>query len=424
MNLILKGAQVYIDGEFKKQDILISNGRIAAVCSCLYSRYAEIADCENKHIFPGLTDVHVHLREPGFIYKENIHTGSLAAAHGGYTTICPMPNLDPVPDSRDTLEIELELIRKTAVVNVIPFGSITKGEQGQELSDMEDMAAHTAGFSDDGRGVQSEEMMREAMLRSKQLGKVISAHCEDMSLVSDGGCINDGAYARAHGLPGISTESEWKQIERDLALAGETGCKYHVCHVSTARSVELIRKAKARGVDVTCETAPHYLVLSEDDLQDDGRFKMNPPLRSEDDRQALIEGIADGTIDMIATDHAPHSAEEKSRGLRNSLMGIVGLECSFPVLYSEFVRSGIISLERLVELMSVRPSQRFGFENGIRIGSLANLAVFDLNKRFMIDSDTFLSKGRSTPFDGRNVYGKCLLTIANGEIAFGEKSYE
>ena len=419
MNLILKGAHVYIDGEFKKQDILISNGRIAAVCSCLYSRYAEIVDCENKNIFPGFTDVHVHLREPGFIYKENIHTGSLAAAHGGYTTVCPMPNLDPVPDCRETLETELEIIRKTAVINVIPFGSITKGELGQELSDMDDMAPDVAGFSDDGRGVQSAGIMRDAMLGAKALGRVISAHCEDKSLVSEGGCINDGNYSRIHGLPGISAESEWKQVERDLNLAAETGCKYHVCHVSTAESVELIREAKARGVDVTCETAPHYLVLTEDDLRDDGRFKMNPPLRTEDDRQALIEGIADGTIDMIATDHAPHSAEEKSRGLRKSLMGIVGLECSFPVLYTEFVRSGIISLERLIELMSVAPSERFGLENAIRIGSLANLTVFDLNKRFMIDSDGFLSKGRSTPFDGRNVYGKCLRTIANGEIAFG-----
>ena len=302
-------------------------------------------------IVPGLCDVHVHFREPGFSYKETIASGSAAAAHGGYTAVCTMPNLDPVPDSAEHLQVQLDAIKCGAAIKVLPYGAITVGERGEKLADMEAMSDKVCAFSDDGKGVQNDEMMREAMTAAKRLGKIIAAHCEDNSLLF-GGYIHDGEYAKAHGHRGISSASEYKQIERDLRLAEETGCAYHVCHISTKESVELIRQAKARGVDVTCETAPHYLVLCDEDMQEDGRFKMNPPLRSLEDKQALIEGIKDGTIDMIATDHAPHSAEEKGRGLEKSLMGVVGLETAFPVLYTELVTKNIITLERLVELQA------------------------------------------------------------------------
>ena len=313
-------------------------------------------------VFPGFCDVHVHFREPGFSYKETIATGSAAAARGGYTAVCAMPNLDPVPDSGPTLAAEQAIIDRDGLIHVYPYGAITAGERGERLADMEGMGAAVA-FSDDGRGVQSEEMMRAAMVKAKSLGKLIAAHCEDNSLLH-GGYIHDGAYAAAHGHRGISAESEWRQIERDLRLAKETGCAYHVCHISTARSVALIRRAKAEGVDVTCETAPHYLTLDENDLAEDGRFKMNPPLRSRADRMALLEGVADGTIDMIATDHAPHSREEKARGLAGSAMGVVGLETAFPVLYTCLVRPGTISLDRLIELLAVNPRRRFSIPAG------------------------------------------------------------
>ncbi len=417
MDIILKGGQVYIDGEIKKQDILVSDGIIASVADCLCSETAQTIDCKNKYIFPGLADVHVHLREPGFSYKETIETGTKACAHGGYTLVCSMPNLKPTPDSFENLKIQLDAIEKDAVISVKPYGTITVGEMGETLSDMEDMAPYVAGFSDDGRGVQSEDMMRSAMLKAKSLGKMIVAHCEDNSLLY-GGYIHDGEYAKAHGHKGICSESEFGPIARDLELVRETGCSYHVCHISTKESVDIIRKAKAEGVDVTCETAPHYLVLSDKDLQEDARFKMNPPLRSEDDKTALVEGILDGTIDMIATDHAPHSAEEKSKGLKDSLMGVVGIETAFAVMYTNFVRNGIMTLEKLVEIMSVNPCMRFGFDNGIQEGKKANLTVFDLDRKYTVDPDNFLSKGRSTPFKGAELYAECVLTMADGRIAY------
>ena len=362
-------------------------------------------------IVPGLCDVHVHFREPGFSYKETIASGSAAAAHGGYTAVCTMPNLDPVPDSAEHLQVQLDAIDKSAVIEVIPYGAITVGEKGERLADMEAMSDKVCAFSDDGRGVQNDEMMREAMTAAKRLGKIIAAHCEDNSLLL-GGYIHDGEYARMHGHRGISSASEYKQIERDLRLAEETGCAYHVCHISTKESVELIRQAKARGVDVTCETAPHYLVLCDEDMQEDGRFKMNPPLRSREDKQALIEGIKDGTIDMIATDHAPHSAEEKGRGLEKSLMGVVGLETAFPVLYTELVKKNIITLERLVELMSFKPKERFGIDTN------NDFAVFDISEAYKIDPENFLSMGRATPFAGREVFGRCLLTVHNEKVVY------
>ncbi len=362
-------------------------------------------------IVPGLCDVHVHFREPGFSYKETIASGSAAAAHGGYTAVCTMPNLDPVPDSAEHLQVQLDAIERGAAIRVLPYGAITVGEKGEKLADMEAMSDKVCAFSDDGKGVQNDEMMREAMTAAKRLGKIIAAHCEDNSLLF-GGYIHDGEYARMHGHRGISSESEYKQIERDLRLAEETGCAYHVCHISTKESVELIRQAKAHGVNVTCETAPHYLVLCDEDMQEDGRFKMNPPLRSREDKKALIEGINDGTIDMIATDHAPHSAEEKGRGLEKSLMGIVGLETAFPVLYTELVTKNIITLDRLVELMSFKPKERFGIDTN------NDFAVFDISEAYKIDPEDFLSMGRATPFAGREVFGRCLLTVHNGKVVY------
>lgn len=362
-------------------------------------------------IVPGLCDVHVHFREPGFSYKETIVSGSAAAAHGGYTAVCTMPNLDPVPDSAEHLQVQLDAIKRGAAIKVLPYGAITVGEKGEKLADMEAMSDKVCAFSDDGKGVQNDEMMREAMTATKRLGKIIAAHCEDSSLLF-GGYIHDGEYAKAHGHRGISSASEYKQIERDLRLAEETGCAYHVCHISTKESVELIRQAKARGVDVTCETAPHYLVLCDEDMQEDGRLKMNPPLRSREDKKALIEGIKDGTIDMIATDHAPHSAEEKGRGLEKSLMGVVGLETAFPVLYTELVMKNIITFDSLVELMSFKPKERFGIDTN------NDFAVFDISEAYKIDPENFLSMGRATPFAGREVFGRCLLTVHNGKVVY------
>lgn len=362
-------------------------------------------------IVPGLCDVHVHFREPGFSYKETIASGSAAAAHGGYTAVCTMPNLDPVPDSAEHLQVQLDAIKRGAAIRVLPYGAITVGEKGEKLADMEAMSDKVCAFSDDGKGVQNDEMMREAMAKAKRLGKIIAAHCEDNSLLF-GGYIHDGEYARMHEHRGISSASEYKQIERDLRLAEETGCAYHICHISTKESVELIRQAKAHGVNVTCETAPHYLVLCDEDMQEDGRFKMNPPLRSREDKKALIEGIKDGTIDMIATDHAPHSAEEKGRGLEKSLMGVVGLETAFPVLYTELVTKNIITLDRLVELMSFKPKERFGIDTN------NDFAVFDISEAYKIDPKDFFSMGRATPFAGREVFGRCLLTVHNEKVVY------
>ena len=375
----------------------------------------KIIETDDKYIrFPGFCDVHVHFREPGFSYKETIGTGSRAAAAGGYTAVCTMPNLSPVPDSVENLRLEQDIIDRDAVIAVYPYASITKSELGEELSDMEELRSRAVAFSDDGKGVQSEDMMRRAMEKAASLGKIIAAHCEVNELLR-GGYIHDGRYAAEHGHAGICSESEWREIERDVRLAGETNCAFHVCHISCRESVEIIRKAKRDGVNVTCETAPHYLVLCEDDLMEDGRFKMNPPLRSADDRAALIEGIKDGTIDMIATDHAPHSKEEKSKGLKGSAMGITGLETAFPVLYSRLVKTGVISLERLIELMAVNPRQRFG----IPIGD--DYTVWDLDAEYEIDPAEFISMGRATPFEGMKVSGRCIRTVYGGKTVYEYK---
>ncbi len=417
MKYLLKGAKVYTDSKFAICDVLVDGSVVVALGNDLKSDGAVVLDYSGCVIFPGFADVHVHFREPGFSYKETIATGSRASARGGYTTVCTMPNLSPVPDSLEHLREQLDIIKKDAVINVLPYGSITVGQMGEELSDLEAMAQDAVAFSDDGRGVQSEDMMKEAMLRAKKLGKMIVAHCEDNSLLK-GGYIHDGEYAKAHSHRGICSESEYLPIERDAKLSEETGCPYHVCHVSAKESVEVIRRAKEKGVDITCETGPHYLVLDDSNLQEDGRFKMNPPLRGKADRLALIEGIKDGTVDMIATDHAPHSKEEKSKGLEKSAMGIVGIETAFPVLYTKLVKPGVITLEKLIELMSVNPSKRFGFDIEIAQGKEANLTVFDLDAEYEIDPEEFISKGRATPFTGYKVFGKCLMTMCKGNIVW------
>ena len=372
---------------------------------------ASAFDSEKFIAFPGFCDVHVHFREPGFSYKETIRSGCAAAARGGYTAVCTMPNLSPVPDSGENLKVQTDLIKRDAFIHVLPYGAITVGEKGEELSDLEAMAPDVVAFSDDGRGVQNDDMMRQAMLRTKALGKMIVAHCEVNGLLR-GGYIHDGEYARAHGHRGICSESEYAQIERDLKLVRETGCAYHVCHISAKESVELIRRAKAEGLDVSCETAPHYLLLDDSMLQEEGRFKMNPPIRDKADREALIQGILDGTIDMIATDHAPHSAGEKSRGLEKSAFGIVGLETAFPLLYTGLVKTGIISLQKLVELLSIRPRQRF------RIPLGNDFCLWDLESSYIIDPERFASLGRATPFAGMSVQGRCVLTAYQGRAVY------
>ena len=362
-------------------------------------------------VFPGFCDVHVHFREPGFSYKETIVSGSRASARGGYTAVCTMPNLNPVPDSVESLNQQLKLIEDGACIHVYPYGAITVGEKGEVLADLEGMAPNVIGFSDDGRGVQSDDMMREAMKRAKKLGKMIVAHCEVNELLR-GGYIHDGEYAASHGHRGICSESEWAQIARDLELVKEIGCAYHVCHISTKESVDIIRKAKAEGVDVTCETGPHYLVMDDSFLQEDGRFKMNPPLRSPEDREALVQGILDGTIDMIATDHAPHSAEEKAKGLEKSAFGVVGIETAFPICYTYLVKTGILTLEKLIDLLANNARKRFGIPMG------NDFTVWDLGESYTVDPADFLSMGKATPFQGWTVQGKCIATVCGGKIVY------
>ena len=423
MRYLLQNAQILSSGGvFRAADVLLSGGRIVSIgdrISCPAD--AVSIDLHKAVLFPGFVDVHVHLREPGFSYKETIRTGTLAAAHGGFAHVAAMPNLNPVPDCAAALAVQRAIIEKDALVHVHPYGAISVGEKGERLADLEGLAPGVIAFSDDGRGVQSESLMREAMMQCRRLGKILAAHCEDNSLLH-GGYIHDGAYARAHGHRGICSESEWGPIARDLRLAEETGCAYHVCHVSTKESVALIRTAKRRGVDVTCETAPHYLTFTDEDLQEDGRFKMNPPLRAREDRDALIEGLLDGTIDMLVTDHAPHSREEKARGLEKSAMGVVGLETSFAASYTALVQTGILPLEKLVDLMHGAPMRRFGCGTELAEGQPADLTAFDLTKTYTVDPETFLTMGRATPFAGRALTGVCKLTMIGGEPVWKEET--
>lgn len=424
MKYLLTGGSVFRNGRFERLDVAIDQGRIVSVSPSLSRDGFCVIELHDRFLVPGFTDVHVHLREPGFSYKETIASGTAAAAAGGYTAVCAMPNLKPVPDCAETLQPELEAIARDAVIHVYPYGAITRGEQGQELADLSAMVPDTVGFSDDGKGVQSPEQMRRAMELAKALDKPIVAHCEDESLLQKGWCVHDGAYARAHGLTGNAPESEWRQVERDLQLVRETGCRYHVCHISTKESVALIRQAKAQGLPVTCETGPHYLTLCDEELRDEGGFRMNPPIRSAADREALVAGLLDGTIDCIATDHAPHSAQEKSGGLRGSLNGIVGLETAFPVLYTKLVQSGIVPLETVLDRLCVRPRQIFRLPGGvIEAGAPADLTVLDLTTPWRIDSSAFRSLGRATPFDGWQVQGRTELTLCGGKIVYQREEH-
>lgn len=419
MNYIIRGAKIYKDGKFVVSDMCVNNDAIADVSPNLSpSDNMIVYSFDNAYLFPGLIDVHVHLREPGFSYKETIKSGTGAALRGGFTSVCAMPNLNPVPDFSENLKIQEDIIKKDALVNVCPYGAITVGEKGKELSDMDAMADRVVAFSDDGRGVQNTDMMIKAMEKAKSLDKIIAAHCEDNSLLF-GGVIHDGEFAKKSGIPGICSESEWKPIERDIELAEKTGCKYHVCHISAKESVSLIREAKKNGVNITCETAPHYLVFDDSEIENHGRFKMNPPIRSHADKEALIEGICDGTIDIIATDHAPHTAEEKSKGLLGSPFGVVGLETSFAACYTYLVKTGIISLEKLIALMHDNPMARFGIGNNLEIGERADFTVFDLSEEYTVVPENFATLGRSTPFEGKNLFGTCKMTAVSGDIRFG-----
>ena len=409
MKVIFQNAKVYENGEVRKCDMLLTDSSFSVFCGSTIPSDATVIS--NTAILPGFCDVHVHFREPGFSYKETIKSGSMAAARGGYTSVLTMPNLNPTPDSPENLEKQLEIIRRDAVISVIPYGTITVGQKGEELADLCGIAKDVCGFSDDGRGVQSEDMMRLAMKKAKEIGKPIAAHCEDNSLLN-GGYIHDGEYAKAHGHRGISSASEYAQIERDIELVREIGVDYHVCHVSCKESVEAIRRAKCEGVNITCETGPHYILLDDSVLEEDARFKMNPPLRGREDREEMLRGIIDGTVDMIATDHAPHSAEEKSKGLEKSAMGVVGLETCFPLLYTNLVKSGIISMEKLIELMSKNPRERFGIKSDV------GYSVWALDEEYEIDPEEFLTMGRATPFKGERVFGKCLATVYEGKAVY------
>lgn len=416
--IVLKGGRVFSGGKSFEADVVVCGDRIAEVTpEAAILPGDKVVDCRGRWVTAGLVDLHVHLREPGFSSKETIATGTAAAAHGGFTTVCAMPNLEPAPDSLENLRRETEIIERDAVVKVLPYATITRRRAGREIVDFAALKPYVAAFSDDGSGVQDDDMMLAAMRAAAANDCIIAAHCEVNSLLY-GGYIHDGAYAAAHGHKGISSESEWRQIERDIRLAEQTGCRYHVCHISTKESVALIRDAKRSGVRITCETGPHYLTMCDADLREEGRFKMNPPIRSAADRNALIEGVQDGTIDVIATDHAPHTAEEKSRGLAGSAMGVVGLETSFAVIYTKLVMAGIISPERMIELMAEAPRRIFALGGGLAAGEKADIAVFDLDNEFTVDPATFLSKGRSTPFEGWRLHGQTILTLVDGRTAY------
>ena len=419
MRMLLKGGLVYEHGHLVPMDVEVTDGIVTGRGQAISSNADKVFDCRGLAVFPGFADVHVHLREPGFSYKETIETGTKACARGGYTVVGAMPNLNPPPDSDEHLRVQEDMIAEQAVIRVLPYASITVGQKGEgELTDIAGLAHRVIGFSDDGRGVKDLLTMHQAMERCVAADSIIAAHCEDMSLIPEGGAIHDGAYAKEHGIPGIPSKSEWGPIARDVDLALATGCRYHVCHVSTRESVEIIRQAKAKGVDITAETGPHYLLLCQDDLQDLGRFKMNPPLRDREDRAALIEGILDGTIDMIATDHAPHSAEEKAKGLAKSAMGVVGIETAFPLMYTYFVETGRMPLETLIDRMVYAPRKRFRLDGGLNVGDRAEITVFDLHADKTIDPKDFLSKGKATPFEGWKVHAECKLTICGDSIAY------
>lgn len=418
VDMILTGAKVWYEGAFVERDVLVEGGKVVDVARSIAPREGvRVVDGAGKVLLPGLVDMHVHLREPGYGYKERIATGTRAAAKGGFTVVCPMPNLNPAPDSPRHLKEQLAIIERDAVIEVLPYATITTARKGDECVDFEALAPRVVGFSDDGTGVQSAQVMERAMEGVAKTGKILAAHCEVESLLN-GGYIHDGEWCRAHNHRGICSESEWGEVKRDIELAERTGCRLHVCHISTKESVELIREAKSRGARVTCETAPHYLALCDEDMREEGRFKMNPPLRSREDMEALRKGVADGTIDVIATDHAPHSAEEKSKGLEKSAMGVVGIETSLAAIYTFMVGGGIISLERLVEVMSLTPRRLLGIGEGIKVGEPLDATLVDLRSEYNVEPSEFVSMGKSTPFEGMRLRGEVLLTVAKGAVVY------
>ncbi len=422
--ILIQGGMVYTQGKLQKADVLVGNGKVQIIAQTICAPGAEVFQAEGLIVSPGFVDVHVHLREPGLSHKETIATGTRAAAAGGFTTVCAMPNVNPVPDCLDALQKEMEIIRRDALVEVIPYGAITVGEKGQALADLEGMAAHCAGFSDDGKGVQSEAMMLAAMEHIKSINGLLAAHCEDESLIGKGGCVHQGAAASRFGVPGISSASEWRQIERDIELVKKTGVRYHVCHISAKESVELMRSAKRQGLPVTCECTPHQLMLCDEDIvEDNGRFKMNPPLRSHKDREAIMEGLCDGTIDCIATDHAPHTLEEKSRGLQNSTFGVVGLETAFAVCYTALVKTGRMTLENLLDKLTCAPARLINREQELKVGAIADIAVLDVNEVWRVESERFASMGRATPFEGLELSGKVVATFRQGRQIFHKNGF-
>ena len=419
LRTIIKNSAVY---GADIEDIAIVDGRITERAKSITPNEGDtVINAEGLVVAPAFVDVHVHLREPGYGYKERIETGTMAAARGGYSTVCSMPNLNPVPDCVENLKVQQDIIDRDAKIEVLPYAAITLGRKGGELVDVTSLHDKVCAFSDDGSGVQVDGMMERAMMEAVKHDSLIAAHCEVEELLN-GGYIHDGEYARKHGHKGICSESEWAQVKRDIELAEKIGCRYHVCHISTKETVQLVREAKARGVKVTCETGPHYLIFTDMDLQEDARWKMNPPIRSAEDRAALIEGIKDGTIDMIATDHAPHSVEEKSRGLKDSAMGIVGLETAFAALNTHLVKKGIISLEHLIKIMSINPRKVFRIEGGIEVGQRADIVLLDTNKEWRVDSNNFYSMGKITMFDGREMTGDVVMTLHRGEIVYDNKT--
>ncbi len=422
--LLIRGGTVYTEGRLQRADVMVGNGMVQIIAETICAPGAEVFCAEGMIVSPGFVDVHVHLREPGLSHKETIATGTRAAAAGGFTTVCAMPNVNPVPDCMEALARQLDIIRRDAVVEVVPYGAITMGEKGQALADIEGLAPFCAGFSDDGKGVQSEEMMLAAMERIKRVGGLLAAHCEDESLVEKGGCVHQGMAARRFNLPGIPSESEWRQIERDLELVEKTGVRYHVCHISAKESVALIRKAKSQGLPVTCECTPHQIMLCDEDIaEDDGRFKMNPPLRSREDRDAIIEGLCDGAIDCIATDHAPHTVEEKGRGLQNSVFGVVGLETAFAVCYTALVKTGRMTLEQLLDKLTAAPARLLKRERALRVGARADITVLDVNEAWRVEPEKFASMGRATPFEGRELTGRVVATFRQGRQIFHKSGF-
>ncbi|HLS66663.1 MAG TPA: dihydroorotase [Pseudogracilibacillus sp.] len=408
------------EDKFERCELLLEDDKVVAIDTIVEAEADQIIDCGGNVVLPGFIDVHIHLREPGGEAKETIKTGTEAAARGGFTTVCAMPNTNPVPDNEETVRDILQRIEKDAVIRVLPYAAITKGLQGKERTNITELSKlGVFAFTDDGVGIQTAGQMYEAMVEAAKNDMTIVAHCEDNSILY-GGAVHEGDVSKRLDMPGILNACEAVHIARDVLLAEAANCHYHVCHVSTKESVRVIRDAKRAGIRVTAEVTPHHLLLTEDDItEDDANYKMNPPLRAKEDRDALIAGLLDGTIDFIATDHAPHTEVEKEAGILRAPFGIVGLETAFPLMYTHFVKTGKMTFRQLVDYFTKKPAEVFGLPYGmLQVGSIADLTVVDLENEMTIDKTTFYSKGKNTPFDGWNVYGNPLLTIASGKTVY------